>query len=457
MAPNTIDYAELVQEARAFRIPPLHRRRNVEMRLPSPKPFNLVHAITGVRRCGKTFYAFQLMEALLDAGVPRDAMFYFNFADDRLRPAPATLLNDVIEEYWRQVPEARRDGCYLFLDEVQEAEGWEGFCQRIAERENVTLVVTGSSSKLSADEIASRFRGRLQEHPMFPLSFREYCDFAGIEAPDAEALRRTDAVSPQERTELEGAYERYLVTGGFPAVQHMTDAERIFLLQAYVRDVVVRDVVDRYPRVGIDVANQVALYALRNTGCELSVNTLVDALRGVGYATSWATVNEATRLLEQAHLVTQLKQYSTSFSPRTTALSKVYAVDPGMAHAVSRASQQDVGKRLETAVFNELGRRNARGRIDTVTSFEVPKAKGQKVDFLVGDALSVEPYGLVQVTVEMSRPATRARELSSLELAMGATRSETGLVVSMRERSTMTVDAGVIEVYPAWQWSLLDA
>lgn len=65
--------------------------------LPEPAPFNLVHAITGIRRCGKTFYAFQLIRQLLASGVPRGKVFYFNFADDRLRPAPPTLLNDIVE------------------------------------------------------------------------------------------------------------------------------------------------------------------------------------------------------------------------------------------------------------------------------------------------------------------------------------------------------------------------
>lgn len=175
MSPTAFDYADLVQEARAFEFPSPRPRREVVEALPEPAPFNLIHAITGIRRCGKTFYAFQLIQQLLSRGVPRDRVFYFNFADDRLRPTPPALLNDVVEEYWRQVPSARSEGCYLFLDEVQEADDWEGFCQRIAERERVTLVVTGSSSKLSADEIASRFRGRLLEHPMRPLSFVEFC------------------------------------------------------------------------------------------------------------------------------------------------------------------------------------------------------------------------------------------------------------------------------------------
>ena len=206
MSPAVHAYSELVQEALSFPFPEVSERRDVIDGLPAPAPFNLVHIISGIRRCGKTFYAFQLINRLLDAGVPRSRIFYFNFADDRLDPAPPTLLNDVVEEYWRQVPGARSEGAYLFLDEVQEAENWQGFCQRIAEHERITLVITGSSSKLSADEIASTFRGRSMEHRMSPLSFREYCMFHGIEAPQPEELRASGDVSPQKRTELEAAF-----------------------------------------------------------------------------------------------------------------------------------------------------------------------------------------------------------------------------------------------------------
>ena len=72
------------------------------------------------------------------------------------------------------IPDSRDHGCYLFLDEVQECANWQGFCQRIAEHEAVTLVITGSSSKLSSEEIATNFRGRSHPHAMAPLSFREF-------------------------------------------------------------------------------------------------------------------------------------------------------------------------------------------------------------------------------------------------------------------------------------------
>ncbi len=457
MTSEIINLAEIVQEALAFELPQVSPRDDVIEALPKPAPFNLVHIITGIRRCGKTFYAFQWAQRLLDQGVDRNKIFYFNFSDDRLRPAPASLMNDVIEEYWRQVPQARSEGCYLFLDEVQEAGSWQGFCQRIAEHEKVTLVITGSSSKLSADDIATEFRGRSQEHPMHPLSFREFCLFHKMQVPEAAELREIGSVSPQMRTELEGAFDRYLVAGGFPGVQSLTEGSRIQMLQAYLRDVIARDVIERSARTDISLANQVGLFCLRNTGCDLSVNNLVEDLKSIGYRTSWEKVSEVVRLFEQAHLIGLLREFAMSIAPSTTVPNKVYAIDQGMAYATSRASQQDIGKRLETAIYMELMRRTANGRMETVTSYTAQTSAKEKVDFLIGDALATDPYELLQVTVDMTAEKTRRREVDSLEAAIGETRVERAAIITLREEGLIAGKHGEIKVVPAWKWALSSA
>ena len=206
------DVTALVRERMTETIPSPSPRYHIIRELPEPARFNLVHIITGMRRCGKTFYLFQLMQSLLAKGVRRERMLYFDFSDERLKPLDRNIMQAIVEEYWRQVPEAREQGCYLFLDEVQEIDEWQGFCQRIAEQETVTLVITGSSSKVSSSEIASSFRGRSHVHEMWPLSFAEYCSFNGIAIPDAEQT----AFSPREATRYESAFDDYLQWGGLP-------------------------------------------------------------------------------------------------------------------------------------------------------------------------------------------------------------------------------------------------
>lgn len=379
--------AALVAEAREQPLPSFIPRSEIIRELAEPARFNLVEIITGMRRSGKTFYLYQKMSQLLEAGVPRDRLFYFDFADDRLSPLAPDTMASVIEEFWRQVPEARTEGCYLFLDEVQEMERWQGVCQRLAEHEKVTLVITGSSSKLSSEEIATKFRGRSHSHEMLPLSFREFCLFQAVEGDRLKG----PAFSPQTQTFLEGLFDRYLTEGGFPGVQNRLNEDRIELLQSYVRDVVARDVAERLGREDIRIANQFALYGLRNTACEFSVNQLVESFKELGFKIYWEKADRIMDLLRQAFLLMKVEEHAFALKPQTTATPKVYGIDPGIVYAVSRANQQDVGKRFETAVYLELRRRMAGKRTESITSYTAPGPRGQKVDFLLGDALAAEP------------------------------------------------------------------
>ena len=443
------DYATLVRERLTEPLAQPIPRHKVIRQLPDPAVFNLVHIITGMRRCGKTFYLFQLMQDLLANGVPRNRMLYFDFSDDRLKPMAPDTMEQVVNEYWRQVPDARDKGCFLFLDEVQEVDEWQGFCQRIAEHERVTLVITGSSSKVSSSGIATSFRGRSHVHEMWPLSFAEYCHFHNIEVPD----HGQNAFSPQETTRLEAAYDDYLIWGGFPGVQRQLPEDRIELLQGYVRDVVARDVAERSGREDIRLAMQLALFALRNTGCDLSVNELSNSLAEAGHKAYWEKTDRLLNLLKEVYLIHYLYEYSTELKPKAS-IPKVYAEDQGLVYATSRANQQDVGKRLETAVYIELRRRNAGRRTDTITSLTLPTERREKVDFLVGDALGVEPYALYQVTANMLSPKTRKREVSSLEAGMQFTRLEEGAIITLRETATISSEQGLITAVPAWRWSL---
>lgn len=445
-----MDYSGLVKEALEFPFPRPMQRDEIILALPEPELFNLVHIVTGVRRCGKTFYLFQKIRQLLDQGVPHKRILYFNFADARLKPLEPTVLMDVVDEYYRQVPSAQSQGAYLFLDEVQECPDWQGACQRIAEHERATLVITGSSSKLTSDEIATQFRGRSYPHEMMPLSFREYCRFNGAAVPESAE----GAFSPQSALRFEALYDRYLVEGGFPGVQGLLPAERIDILQGYVRDVVARDVAERFGREDIGLANQYALYVLRNTACELSINNLAEKLQQMGFKSYWEKVNKLDDLFRQAFLYCALPEYSTALKPDSTATRKVYAIDAGMVYAVSRANQQDVGKRFETAVFLELKRRMAGRRTESITSYTIPGPKHEKVDFLVGDALSSEPYALVQVSATIEQDKTRQRELNSLDAAMGKTGMAEGTVITLREEGTASLEHGAARIVPAWKWTL---
>jgi predicted AAA+ superfamily ATPase len=116
--------------------------------------------VVGMRRVGKTWFCYERMRALLDEGVAKERLLYLNFEDERLLPFAAADFQTILDSYYRKFPDFKEDRCYLFLDEIQRIEGWEKFVRRILDTENLSVWVTGSSSKLLSTEIATSLRGR---------------------------------------------------------------------------------------------------------------------------------------------------------------------------------------------------------------------------------------------------------------------------------------------------------
>ena len=59
---------------------------------------NKAHAVTGMRRAGKSCFLKQFLADQVQAGVPRDALVYFSFEDERLAEMQAARLHWVLEE-----------------------------------------------------------------------------------------------------------------------------------------------------------------------------------------------------------------------------------------------------------------------------------------------------------------------------------------------------------------------
>ena len=167
----------------------------------------------------------------------------------------------------------------------------------------------------------------------------------------------------------------------FPGVQLLDAPTRTLMLQSYVRDVIARDIVERSSRLDVTIATQMALFVLRDTACEFSVNRLLEMLRKVDYRTSWETVNEGVHMLSSAcfrNTLSHLQRRPLPF-PRSMRAIRAWCIP----------SRMQASKTLERDT-----------RPDMATSYTVPTTG--KVNFLVGDSLAVEPYLPIQVTTDMT-------------------------------------------------------
>lgn len=159
-------------------------------------------------------------------------------------------------------------------------------------------------------------------------------------------------------------------------------------------------------------------------------------------------------LLRQAFLLMKVEEHAFALKPRTTATPKMYGIDPGIVYAASRANQQDVGKRFETAVYLEL-RRRMRASAPNRSPPTLHLGPGDRRWTSSSAMLSPpSPYALIQVTASLASPRTREREVDSLVAAMEATGIKEGTIVTLREEERIETEAGPIEVVPACKWFL---
>ena len=207
-----------------------------------PRAGNLVKVVTGMRRSGKSYRLFQEMDALISSGVPQRRICYFNFDDDRLGPVTPGTGDDLLEAFRYLNPETSpEEGLYLFLDELQEMDGWGRWLRRIVDTTRATIYVTGSSSKMLSREISTEFRGRALDFELLPFSFGEV-----VSLEPSLAARRGDPVhAPSHQAQLQALLDADRDKGGFPAVQDLPRPRANALLQSYAQRVVAKDVVER--------------------------------------------------------------------------------------------------------------------------------------------------------------------------------------------------------------------
>jgi predicted AAA+ superfamily ATPase len=375
-------------------------------------------AVVGMRRSGKTTFLWQVLGEKLREGVPREALLFFSFEDERLIGLRPDDLQLVVEEYYLLFPDRRgREKVVFFLDEIQVVTGWETFIRRILDTDRVEVFLSGSSARLLSREVATSMRGRAMEVRVTPFSFREYLRHQGNEPQQPPELLTT-----ADRSLLQNRLLAYLVEGGFPEAQGISAQDRYQLLQSYVDVVLLRDVIERY-----DVSHPVALrwmvrYLLGNAAGLFSVHKMHNDLRSQGFAVGKDTVYAYLGYLEDAFLVQSIDIAASSERQRMVNPRKVYPVDASLIPLFDRTGRANVGHALETCVFWELQRRGAEVHyVRTASSYEV--------DFLARYWDGREE--IIQVCTDLTDEQTAGREFRALVEASREHPSATPLLITL--------------------------
>ncbi|PNV78549.1 MAG: hypothetical protein C0200_00510, partial [Thermoproteota archaeon] len=339
----------------------------------------LVKVTTGVRRSGKSFSTYLML---------RDNFGYANFDEQiLLNSSPDEILSALIELYGREMDT-------IFLDEVQNLQGWELFVNKL-NRSGYNVLITGSNAKLLSRELATHLTGRHLQLEIYPFSFREYLKSINF-SEEVETSRGMSLIKHELKS--------YIEKGGFPEVVVGGESPRIYLRQLY-RDIVEKDIIMRYNIAYRTTFREIALTLMSNFGKYVTYNSIK---RQFGLKSDHTAKNYLS-YLNESYLIFFINKFS--FKPKEVERSpkKVYCIDPGMIKAVTM--REDLGGMMENLVAVELLRRRSYWSRD-VEIYYWKDYQQHEVDFVIKEGPEIKQ--LIQVTYASSRDEVERRELSSL-------------------------------------------
>ena len=345
-----------------------------------------VKILTGVRRCGKSTILKMIMEKLnTERGVPSEHILSYRFDSMEYEDMTAKQIYNDIKS--RLAPDAKT---YLFLDEVQEINGWEKIVNSLSADFNVDIYVTGSNSRMMSSEISTYLTGRYIAFRIYTLSFAEYLTFKSA---------YTTVGSPREEL------ANYIKLGGFPAthLQAYTADEIYTIVRDIYNSTVFSDIVKRNQVRKVDQLERVVKYTFGNVGNTFSAKSISDYLKAEKRTLDHETVYSYLEKLEKAYLLHRCSRYDIQGKEVLKTQEKFYLADTALRYSVLGYNADTVAASLENVVYLELCRRGYTVNIGKTTDGEI--------DF-VANRQGEKLY--IQVTQEIKSEKTEHREYDRL-------------------------------------------
>ena len=383
---------------------------------------HLAQIVIGVRRCGKS----TLCKAVLNNA--KVAFGYVNFDDERLAGLTTEDLDDVLMTLYQ----IHGDIEYFFFDEIQNIKSWELFVNRML-RQGKHLLLTGSNSRLLANDLATHLTGRHNKIELLPFSFAEYCAYKGV---------KTTPKTTKNIGLIARAFDQYFELGGLPEL--LTESNPKAYVDSLFESIIQHDIKKRFNIRNIDGLRRLAQHLLNISPAIIQRTGLCQQLE----IKSPITLANYLSYLTQAYLTLPLTKYSNKSRLRTQS-EKVYAIDTAMMNKRLEAFVgANLGWRLETVVYLEL-RRRIRYASQDIYYYATHKTE---CDFVTADGNTVT--GLYQVCYDISAEKTRRREIAGCVSAARATSCHNIMLITFNHSEVIEANGLTIRCIPVWEWLL---
>lgn len=344
---------------------------------------DIIKVITGIRRCGKSYFLNLIVEELKNNGIKDENIILINLESMKYNSLKTKEeLDDVVLNLTKNIS----GRFYLLFDEIQNIERWEKAITGYKVDFNCDIYITGSNSKLLSGELATFLAGRYMEIKMYPFSFNEFLSYKG------------------DNNEME-LFQEYFKYGGMPFTLELNSQQKIDYLNDIYNSIVLKDIVEKYKLRDVNLLNRLILYILDNIGNPFSVTGISKYLKHFNIGFSNNTLYNYLQYLENALIISKLPREDIQGKKLFKLSEKYYVTDHGFAAALFGERQQNIDGILENIVYIEFLRHGY--------DVSVGRIKNYEIDFI---CRKNKRKVYVQVCFQLNSPETQEREFRPLKL-----------------------------------------
>lgn len=351
---------------------------------------SLVKIVLGQRRTGKSYVLRMLMRHLIEAqNVPPQNIFYVNMDIQALRfIRDSQMLMNVLGEYRKQLRPSGK--VYVFLDEVQEIEGWENAVNSLSQdyKTPYEVFVTGSNAHLLSTELSTYLSGRYVTLEVYPFSYAEYLAYFS-------------------ESRSASSFSAYLRRGGLPELYRLEGEEiRRNYLSSLRDSIILRDIVQRHQVRDAALLNRLIDFVTDSQGAMVSVNKMTGTLAAEGVKTNVETLGAYLGYLCESYFIHEVQRYDIKGRRLLAGERKYYLNDLAFKSQLMSGANPSAGRMLENIVYLHYRREGYRihtgrvgqGEIDFVLQ-KGDEVKYAQVCYLLGnDRVAEREFGNLERT-----------------------------------------------------------
>ncbi len=346
---------------------------------------DMIKVISGIRRCGKSFFLKSIIQELLEKGIQEKDIIYIELDKKNYKNIKTSnQLEKIIDKHL-----VDKNFKYLFIDEIQNVKGFETLINSYREEGNISIFITGSNSYLLSGELVTKLTGRYIEIEMMTLSFYEYID-----------MKKFLNKNVNKNIYLE--FEEYIRNGGFPkSLYYDNYEEKITYTSSVINQIFEKDIKTSNRINDEALFERIQKFVINNFGAVISIKNIYNYLKKEAKINAdRRTIKRYLDILEKAKIIYSCDLFDIKSKSVLKGEKKYYLADLSIYFSQNTDNRINYGPVLENVMYSYLKSKNYKLSVGCIGKLEC--------DFIARE--NYDDYYYIQVSKDISNKETEERE-----------------------------------------------